>query len=202
MISACVALAALALSATGPAFGALSPAAMPDDGVAVVAEGGYSQLRLKYRQGLGSAELGVEGEYDSLRNLMRGMATFRTPLMASRDAIVSADVKVGAFRIFDARASDPSLAISNGLALEFGSSFSYVTEWPVAVFAQIKVPLEAPFTKLGETRLRLMFGAGAEVGLTDELYVSLSGAVGPEFMQGRDPRTAAEAMLGFGWRIF
>ncbi len=201
MLAALILAATLAANQPEP-FGAISAAPMPSGGSTYYLQGGYPDVRTGWRIGVGMMELGLEGAVDIPRITAKGLATVRGTLAHSEGLTLSSDLKLGAYSVFGTRASDPTVQRSGGFSMEPGMTFSIETSWPVAFFLKMRLPLDTPFSEAGTTRMRFLFGGGAEVALASDWFVSFEGAFGPELRRGYSTPLSVDALIGVGWRLF
>ena len=185
-------------------FGAVSSAPLPRGGLALYGEAGFPGLRVGFREGYKSFEVGGEGGLDYSATSFFAAATGRTSLWSRGRLSLSLDGKLGGFASAGSQWRDLSNRAGAGLLVELGSRLTWQTEWPLSLFALFKVPVQVPFTKNGSAQVVGLLGGGAEFALGHGYFLLLSGAVGPD-LRANVPelaRLAVEGMVGFGYRLF
>lgn len=202
-----VALGMSLSAAPSEPFGAVAVAPLERGALAMYATAGYPELRAGFRQGLRGYELGVEAGFDMTLARVYAAAMARTAALESGQLRISADAQAGAFAASGARHVEPQNEAGAGLRLMLGSTLTFKTDWPLALNAFAKAPLELPLGDTGTTRLSLVIGGGAEVALSPQYFVTVGGGFGPELRRrvskGRTTASlAVEAMVGFGYRVF
>lgn len=187
------------------AFGAVSAAPLPSGALALWGMAGYPELRVGFREGLRSFEVGAEAGFDYLQAKVYGVGELRALLWEQGALRISLDLQGGAFANGGARLGDSANESGAGLRLGAGSLLTYKTDWPISVMAFVRLPFEVPLTSSGSYRLAALVGGGAEIAVTPESFVSVLGGFGPEFRRvdgSAGARFAVEALVGFGYRMF
>jgi hypothetical protein len=204
-----LALAAI-LSTASPAwaeeapFGAVSSAPLPRGGLAIWGEAGYPGVRVGFREGYRSFEVGGEGGFDLGATTFFAALTGRTALYRSGSLSLSLDGKLGGFADAGSQWHDASNRAGAGLLFELGSRLSYKTGWPLSLLVFVRLPVEAPFTQGGSVKVVGLLGVGTEIAVGHDCFILFSGAVGPD-LRSNVPvlaRLAVEATAGFGYRVF
>jgi hypothetical protein len=194
-------------------FGALGPAVLPSGGMALGGLAGYPEVRAAFRQGLHGLELGGEAGFDYLQVKVWAVGALRTEIAQGGGLQIGLALEGGFFADGGASGSDDYNQGGSGLRLGVGAVLSYKTDWPLALMAFLRLPLEVPLTDGGTLRVAGLAGGGAEVGVGSSAFVSLQGAFGPELrrIQGtrpaslsssQDTRLFVQAAIGVGFRLF
>lgn len=195
-----------ATPSTAP-FGAVATAPLERGSLALYGMGGYPELRAGFREGMRGYEIGAEVGLDVRLFKLYGMVGARLAALQTSRLRVSVDGQVGGFASSGARWAEPLNEPGAGLRLQLGGTLTYKTDWPLALTASLKAPLEVPLGDTGTTRFGLMLGGAAEVALTHEYFVTFGGGFGPELRRQLSrgesaTHLAVEAMVGFGYRMF
>ncbi len=205
-VAAGLALLLAAPRASGEeAFGAVSAAPLPSGALALWGMAGYPELRVGFREGLQSFEVGAEVGLDYLEAKIYGVGELRARLWEQGAMKISLDLQGGAFANGGARLGDAYNERGAGLRLGAGSMFSYKTDWPISAMAFIQLPFEVPLTSSGTYRLSALIGGGAEIAVSPDSFVSVLAGFGPELRRvngSAGARFAVEALVGFGYRMF
>ncbi|MBI5546067.1 MAG: hypothetical protein HY901_19420 [Deltaproteobacteria bacterium] len=199
-----VLLASTTSQATDTPFGAVACAPLERGGYAVYGAAGYPELRVGFRQGFQGFEVGAEAGLGYLSMDFFATAAGRRTLLQRGAMNLALDAKLGGFVDAGSRWAVSDNRSEAGLRVEIGSSLTYKTHWPLSWLAFVKVPAEIPFTSEGSVRVAGLLGGGAEIALSNEYFLLLNGAFGPDFRTHvpQSARLSVEAMLGFGYRVF
>ena len=197
----------LAASPSAAPFGAVATAPLERGSLALYGMGGYPELRAGFREGMHGYEIGGEAGLDLRLFKFYGVLGARLAALQSSRLRVSIDAQGGGFASSGARWAEPLNERGAGLRLLLGSTLTYKTDWPLALTASLKAPLEVPLGETGTTRLGLILGGAAEIAIAPEYFLTFGGGFGPEFrrqLSRGESGTwlAVEAMVGFGYRMF
>ncbi|MGI5860555.1 MAG: hypothetical protein ACOX6T_00695 [Myxococcales bacterium] len=198
---------ALAASPDSASFGAVATAPLERGSLSFYGMGGYPELRAGFREGMRGYEIGGELGFDVRLVKLYGVASARLLALDSSSLRVSIDVQGGGFASSGARWAEPQNERGAGLRLMLGSTLTYKADWPFALTAYLKAPLEVPLSDLGTTRLTAMLGGAAELAIARGYFVTFGGGFGPEFRRYLSQpegslHLAVEAMVGVGYRMF
>jgi len=185
-------------------FGAVSSAPLPRGGLALYGEAGYPGLRVGFREGYRSFEVGGEGGFDYAATTFSAALTGRTSLWEHGRLNLSLDGKLGGFADAGAQWRDTSNRSGAGMLLELGSRLTWRTDWPLSLLAFVRLPVHVPFTANGSAQVVGLLGVGAEIAVGHDYFILLSGAFGPD-LRSNVPQLARptfEATAGFGYRVF
>ena len=195
----------LATSAIEESPGVLAPAEMPTSALSVYGAVGYPELRVGLRQGMHAFEVTADAglDYRSVKLYVTG--GIRSQVLEQGERRLSLAARGGLYLDAAKEKLDMPTGKTAGATVEGEGRMVWGSPTPLAPFVFLRLPLDIPFSDAGATRATLMAGAGVELGLGADYYLSLLGEVGPQLIWagGRsEARLLGEAFLALGCRLF